>query len=349
MTTALALVVGFVLDLIIGDPRAIPHPVVALGKAISFGETRLRRAFPASCKGARHAGLVLAIALPVLAFVATWAVIAALSWIHPIAGFFAQCWLTCQILATCELERQSMKVARALERCDMPAARKAVSFIVGRDTDSLDDAGATRAAVETVAENASDGIIAPLVYLAIGGAPLGMAYKAVNTMDSMIGYKNDRYLDFGRAAAKLDDAVNFVPARLAALIMIAVCPIVRMPARRAWRIWRRDHAKHASPNSAQTEAVMAGALGVQLAGDASYFGTVVHKPTIGDADRPIEVEDIARANKLVKAAALASCAVFALVRCGIAAALAGIACPLDLPLPWLAAGSGLGSLPAGIG
>ena len=338
MITALSIIVGFALDLVIGDPRRIPHPVVAMGKAIDALEGALRRAFPNTPAGERGAGIVIAIVMPVGAFALTWALIAALTWVHPVLGFAAQCWLACQILATCELGRQSMLVARALAAGSIDDARRAVARIVGRDTESLDAAGVTRAAVETVAENASDGVIAPLFYLAIGGAPLGMAYKAVNTMDSMIGYKNDRYLDFGRAAAKLDDVVNFVPSRLAALVMIASCPAAGLSASGAWRIWRRDRANHASPNSAQTEAVMAGALGVRLAGDASYFGKIVHKPTIGDDERPIEVRDIARANRLVKIAATASCVLFVAVRIGAVAALSACTGYAGLSLAGLGGG-----------
>lgn len=321
MLTAVAVVLGFLLDLVIGDPRPIPHPIVLIGRAIEVSERTLRRIFPDTPRGKRWAGRVMAVLMPVAAFALTWGVIALLSLAHPVLGFLAEVWLSCQILATCELRRQSMRVVRALKEEGLAAGRRAVSMIVGRDTASLDETGVTKAAVETVAENASDGVVAPLFFLMIGGAPLGMAYKAVNTMDSMVGYKNDRYLDFGRAAAKLDDVVNFIPARLSALLMIAACPACRLPAGRAWAIWRRDHAKHASPNSAQTESVMAGALGVELAGDAVYFGTRVAKPTIGDAIRSVEVADIARANRLMITTACLACAVFALIRVGVFAAL----------------------------
>ena len=203
-----------------------------------------------------------------------------------------------------------MKVYRELKKDDLEAARYAVSMIVGRDTQVLDATGVAKAAVETVAENTSDGVIAPLIYLAIGGPILGFMYKAINTMDSMVGYKNDKYMYFGRCAAKLDDVVNYIPARISALLMIAVSflPGKAYDGKGAWRIWRRDRRKHASPNSAQTEAVCAGSLGVQLAGDASYFGKIVKKPTIGDALRPVEYEDIKRANGLLyRTAILCEC------------------------------------------
>ena len=199
---------------------------------------------------------------------------------------------------------------KALKKDDLEGARYAVSMIVGRDTQVLDATGVAKAAVETVAENTSDGVIAPLIYLAIGGPILGFMYKAINTMDSMVGYKNDKYMYFGRCAAKLDDVVNYIPARISALLMIAVSflPGKAYDGKGAWRIWRRDRRKHASPNSAQTEAVCAGSLGVQLAGDASYFGKIVKKPTIGDAHRPVEYEDIKRANGLLyRTAILCEC------------------------------------------
>ena len=207
-------------------------------------------------------------------------------------------------------ERLPKKVYKALKKDDLEGARYAVSMIVGRDTQVLDATGVAKAAVETVAENTSDGVIAPLIYLAIGGPILGFMYKAINTMDSMVGYKNDKYMYFGRCAAKLDDVVNYIPARISALLMIAVSflPGKAYDGKGAWRIWRRDRRKHASPNSAQTEAVCAGSLGVQLAGDASYFGKIVKKPTIGDAHRPVEYEDIKRANGLLyRTAILCEC------------------------------------------
>ena len=206
-----------------------------------------------------------------------------------------------QILATKSLKVESDRVYIALKDKGLEAGRKAVSMIVGRDTQNLTEEGVTKAAVETVAENTSDGVIAPLFYMLIGGAVLGFAYKAINTMDSMVGYKNDRYQWFGTAAAKLDDVVNFLPARISALLMVGTAFISGKSynGKQAWRIWRRDNRKHASPNSAQTESVCAGALGIQLAGDASYFGKVVKKPYIGDPTRAVEPEDIRRTNRLM--------------------------------------------------
>ena len=226
--------------------------------------------------------------------------------LHPVLGCMIETVMTYQILAAKCLCVESMKVYKALKTSGLREARKAVSMIVGRDTENLDEEGVIRAAVETVAENTSDGVIAPMLYLALGGPILGMAYKAINTMDSMIGYKNERYLDFGRAAAKLDDAVNYVPSRISAWLMIAACHFLGNPfiASEAKRIYLRDRRKHASPNSAQTESACAGALGVRLAGDASYFGKIVHKPFIGDARRKISAQDIPNADRLMYGTAI---------------------------------------------
>ena len=222
--TILAAAAGFAADLAFGDPRWLPHPVVAMGRAITWAEGRLRGSFPQTSAGTRAAGLVLAVALPLACGLLTLGILHLCGMVHPGLRFVAEAWASYQILAACELRRQSLAVARAFSKGGLVAAREAVGLIVGRDTSVLDEQGVARAAVETVAENASDGVIAPLFYLMIGGAPLGMAYKAVNTLDSMVGYKNERYIDFGCASARLDDAVNWIPSRLSALLMIAVCP-----------------------------------------------------------------------------------------------------------------------------
>jgi adenosylcobinamide-phosphate synthase len=221
--------------------------------------------------------------------------------LHPLAGCVLEAVMTYQILATKCLKVESMKVYERLSAGDLSGARQAVSMIVGRDTERLDEIGVAKAAIETVAENTSDGVIAPMLYLAIGGPLLGFVYKAINTMDSMVGYKNQSYLFFGRCAAKLDDVVNYLPARISALLMIlgSFLPGNAFDGKGAWRIWRRDSRNHASPNSAQTEAACAGSLGIQLAGNASYFGKIVEKPTIGDDDRPVEDTDIVQANRLL--------------------------------------------------
>lgn len=305
MTHVLAIFFGFLLDLAFGDPRWLAHPVVGMGRTITWAEKRLRAAFPDTPQDRRRAGAVLAAALPLVTLVLSCGVL----WLAHLVDWqlrlILETLMCYQALATCELRRQTLVVGKRLEEGDLPAARTAVSMVVGRDTACLDEAGVTRAAVETVAENAADGVIVPLFYMALGGGPLALAYKAVNTMDSMIGYKNDKYLDFGRAAARLDDVCNFVPSRLAALLMVCVCPFLGFDAGGAWRIWRRDWSLSTSPNSGQTEAACAGALGLRLLGDAFYFGKLVHKPAVGDDTRAIEVADIARANRLMLAASAA--------------------------------------------
>lgn len=324
MLTVAAVVAGFLLDALLGDPRRIPHPIVAMGNAIAWLEPRLRAAFPDTPSGARRAGMVLVAVLCAGSFGATWCLIAVAGLVHPLLGFAVETWLCYQALAACELRRQSMRVVRELTREGLPAARRAVGMIVGRDTEALDERGVLKAAVETVAENTADGVVGPLVYLIVGGAPLGMLYKAVNTMDSMVGYKNERYLDFGRAAARIDDVLGFVPARLAALCMIAAAPAAGLSAKGAWRIWRRDRFNHASPNSAQTESAMAGALGVELAGSAVYFGKLVEKPTMGNATRPIEREDVRRANRLMVLASALSLVVLGGARIALLAAVGAL-------------------------
>lgn len=292
-----ALVLGFVLDLILGDPRGWVHIVRGFGAVITALEKKLY-----DMQNKRAAGVILVLAtlftccaLPLALLYGAWR-------LSPYAYTALEAILVWQLLALTSLKKESRAVYDKLVADDISGAREAVSMIVGRDTERLDEAGVTRAAVETVAENASDGVAAPLFYVMLGGAALGCAYKAINTMDSMIGYKNDRYIHFGRAAARLDDAANFIPSRLCALIMIAAAELCGMDAGGAYRIWRRDRRNHASPNSAQTEAVMAGALGVRLAGDAYYFGKLHRKPFIGDDTRPIEPKDILRAHRLLNAA-----------------------------------------------
>ena len=302
--SGLAVLGGFVLDAVFGDPAWLPHPVVLMGKCISKLEKALRARFPKTQQGELLAGAVLAFCLPVGTFLVTSAVCLLAAKISPWLGLAVQMFWCGQALAAKGLVQESRNVYNKLVKPDLPAARKAVSRIVGRDTENLTAEGVTKAAVETVAENASDGVIAPLLYMLLGGAPLALTYKAVNTMDSMVGYKNETYLYFGRAAAKLDDVANYIPSRLAALLWAAAAALTGSDAKGAWRIWRRDRRNHASPNSAQTESACAGALGVQLAGPAYYFGEYYPKPTIGDALRPIEPQDILRADRMMYAASV---------------------------------------------
>lgn len=302
-----AFIAGFVLDLLIGDPHFIPHPVRLIGLLISFCDKRLNcdAGYNISEKKLNlikyKRGMLLVFTVIFATFAISVIIIVAAYSINLYAGVIAEAVMTWQILATKCLRVESMRVYDALRTDGVDAGRRAVSMIVGRDTSVLDAVGVTRAAVETIAENTSDGVIAPMLYTAIGGPVLGFVYKAVNTMDSMLGYKNDKYMYFGRFAARLDDVVNFIPARISAYLMIAAAFIGgrQFDGKNAYRIFKRDRFNHASPNSAQTESVCAGALRVQLAGDAVYFGKLVKKKYIGDGLREIEYEDIKRANRLM--------------------------------------------------
>ncbi len=299
MISLSALLIGFALDLLLGDPPRFPHIVVGMGKVISWMENGLRRVFPDTVKGELCGGALLALSLPPLSLGITWGALHLCSLAHPLLRLLVESLICWQCLALRSMTDAGMRVYTALEQDDLPAARLAVGRIVGRDTAALDRAGVTRAAVESVAESLNDGVIAPLLYMLAGGAPLGVFYKVINTMDSMIGYKNRRYLYFGRAAAILDDIANFIPARLAGLLIVPAAFCLKLDGRNAWRIFRRDRHKHASPNSAQTEAACAGALHLQLGGDAAYSGETFSRPTLGDDDRPIIPADIGRANRLL--------------------------------------------------
>lgn len=324
MMIAAALVVGFVLDMVLGDPHGMPSPVRYMGKLISAMEGPLRRVFPQTDGGARVAGAVLVVVVCAVSFGIPCVLLWLASLVHPALVLALQAFWCYQVLAARCLRDESMKVHAALVRGDLSDARMAVSRIVGRDTDALTEQGVTKAAVETVAENASDGEIAPLLFFAVGGAPLALLYKAVNTMDSMVGYRNERYRCFGTAAARLDDVANWIPSRASAAFMVVAASIVKLDAKGAVRIWRRDRHNHASPNSAQTESACAGALDVQLAGDAYYFGVLVHKQVIGDDARPVEPEDIVRANRLMYATAVIGLIVGCVIAIALSAAVGAL-------------------------
>lgn len=288
------------LDWMLGDPYWMPHPVRWMGRAIAALETWLRSLFPKCNRGELAAGTVLAVLVTALFGGGSALTLYLLRRLSPVLAAACQIWFGYQLLAARSLQVESMAVYPFLRSGDLPGAREAVGRIVGRDTQVLDGTGVAKAAVETVAENTSDGVIAPLFWMALGGLPLGMAYKAINTMDSMVGYKNERYLYFGRAAARLDDIANLIPARMSGILMcLAALILPGFSGKGAWEIFWRDRKNHKSPNSAHTEAACAGALQVQLAGDAVYFGQLVRKPTIGDDLRPVIPEDIARAVQLM--------------------------------------------------
>lgn len=309
-----ALLLGFCIDLLLGDPHGFPHPVILIGKLISATERLVRAIFPKTKRGEELAGgflwvIVVAVSTAVPLGV-LWLCHLVSPWLRLVVETL-MCW---QILATKSLKDESMKVYRALQSGDLEASRHAVSMIVGRDTAELDAPAVARAAVETVAENSSDGVVAPLLFLAIGGAPLGFFYKAVNTMDSMLGYVEMPYKNIGLVPAKLDDVMNFIPARLSALFMLTGGWFLRMPVKQGWKIFKRDRFNHASPNSAQTESVCAGLLGLRLAGDAYYHGVLHKKKYIGDAVREITNDDIPRSCHLLYATVVVSLVVCAAVK-----------------------------------
>ena len=315
MTMAvLPLLVGFCVDLILGDPYSIPHPVVLIGKLISGLEKVLRNIFPKNEIGERLAGGFLWLLVVTLSTAVPVLILLLCRRIHPILALVVESIMCWQILATKSLKTESMKVYHALESGDLEKSRYAVSMIVGRDTKQLDDAAITRAAVETVAENTSDGIVAPMLFLALGGAPLGFFYKAVNTMDSMLGYVEPPYKNIGFVPAKMDDVMNFLPSRISALLMLAAGWILKLDVKNGWKIFRRDRFNHASPNSAQTESVCAGLLRVRLAGDAWYHGVLHKKKYIGDDLRAIEHKDIPESCRVLYVTAVLSLAVCVLIR-----------------------------------
>lgn len=314
MSSLAAAVTGFLLDLLFGDPVWMYHPIRLIGALITKMEGVLRKLSGTGEKNLLFAGGVLWVAVAGISTVVPLVVLYAAGSLSPWLRYVLESVMCYQLLATKSLKTESMKVYDRLRANDVEGARKAVSMIVGRDTKSLDSEGITKAAVETVAENTSDGIVAPLLYILIGGAPLGFFYKAANTMDSMVGYKNENYLYFGRVAAKADDLCNFLPARISALLMIAAAALLGMDVSGAWNIYVRDRFKHASPNAAQTEAVCAGALQIQLAGNAYYFGKLYEKEYIGDPVRPVEREDIRRSNRLLYGTAILTMVVFGLLK-----------------------------------
>ncbi|MGL4362057.1 MAG: adenosylcobinamide-phosphate synthase CbiB [Cellulosilyticaceae bacterium] len=309
MVHIISLVLGIVLDFIIGDPEwMIFHPIRMMGSAIGMLEKRLNKTQHSEAALIRRGAFMVGIMI-VGTICAMTAILKIAFWVHPWVGVIVEAVLCSQMISTKCLKEESLKVYKALQKNDLEDARYKVSRIVGRDTEQLDEAGVIKATVETIAENTADGSIAPLLYMFIGGPVLGAVYKVINTMDSMVGYKNERYYYFGRVAAKTDDLVNYIPARLAAYCMMGACVILGYDVERTYCIYKRDRMNHASPNSAHTEAVCAGALRIQLAGDAMYFGKIIKKPTIGDDYRSVEKEDIERTNNMMYIAVIS----FALV------------------------------------
>jgi len=309
----LPIILGFILDMILGDPYRLPHPIRLIGRLISALEKLFRKVMP---QNEKIAGIFLSIIVLTISSVIPLALLLLCYHLNIWLGIIVESIMCYYLIA--------MKVYNAIAENDTERARKAVSMIVGRDTDCLDETGIIKAAVETVAENTSDGVTAPLMFIMLGGATFGFFYKAANTLDSMIGYKNDKYINLGRFSAKLDDVLNFIPSRLTALIMILSAALLGYDGKNAYKIWRRDRFNHASPNSAQTEAVCAGALNVQLAGNAYYFGKLYEKKTIGDDIHPVKNEDIKRVNRLMYCTSVSTLILAVLIRAAFGIILGGV-------------------------
>lgn len=280
-------IAAYVADLIFGDPEWMSHPVRWIGRLITYAEKKLRTAADVS-KVTRLKGIALVVLVVGATMFCAWGCIAVLRGIHPILGDIAWVYAAYTTLAVKDLRVKAQAVYQALRKNDVRTARTELSKIVGRDTADLQEEGITKAAVESIAESTSDGIIAPLFYLIIGGPVLALGYKAVNTLDSMVGHKDEKYIDFGWCAARLDDIANFIPARLSGFLIAGASWGAGNGFQNAWKIMLRDGKKHASPNSGMPEAAMAGALGVKLGGPSTYAGEVIEKPYIGDSVRTVE-------------------------------------------------------------
>ncbi|MEK5479161.1 adenosylcobinamide-phosphate synthase CbiB [Paenibacillus sp. FSL R5-0407] len=289
--------VAYALDRLLGDPRWLPHPVIGMGKAIRRVEAAIRRLFPP--RAYKAAGGLLPLVIAGGSFALTWAVLRLLAGINPWLAAAAEAALIWTTIAAKGLRDAGMEVCGHLRNGDLPAARRSLGMIVGRDTEQLDSPEVARGAVETVAENIVDAVVSPLFFALLGGAPLAMAYRAVNTLDSMVGYKNDKYIHLGWASARLDDIANLIPARLTALMLIFASWCLRFDAAGAWRSVRRDARSHPSPNSGYPEAAVAGALGIRLGGENSYHGVKSFRSYMGDKTRELEPDDISRASRLM--------------------------------------------------
>lgn len=317
MEILIPITLGFILDLILGDPAKIPHPIRFIGALIAKGEVFCRRICRKDKEGEIAAGLILVIIVLICTYAVPWAILTLAGAINHWLAIAIETFFCFQIFATRSLANEGIRIFNYLKVGDIENARKYVGYIVGRDTENLDEAELTRATIETIAENTSDGVIAPMICMFIGGAPLAFLYKGINTMDSMIGYKNDKYINFGRDAAILDDIVNFIPAILTGLGMVAVSGFIGLNRANAWKIYNRDKRNHTSPNSGKPESACAGALGIMLGGDNYYFGKIVHKPTIGDKLMPTTAKHILEANKLLFATSIFLFVVFLIIKVGV--------------------------------
>ncbi|TDP51949.1 adenosylcobinamide-phosphate synthase CbiB [Aminicella lysinilytica] len=317
MEIAATVLIAFALDAIFGDPGWIPHPIVFIGKLISATENLLRRIIPATKNGQLAGGFFLTVTVVAISFIIPFLAIKYLGMLDWRLGWALQVFWCWQIFAARSLKKEAMRVYDQIEAGNLEEARKYLGFIVGRDTGDMDFDEIEKAVVETVAENTSDGVTAPMLFMIIGGAPLGFLYKAVNTLDSMVGYKNEKYLYFGRFSAYTDDVFNYIPSRITAMAMILGAGLSSMSGKNAWRMWRRDRNKHLSPNSGHLESACAGALGVQLGGDACYFGKLYKKNALGDDLRHIEADDIRKSITLMYAASVIMLALAELARVAV--------------------------------
>lgn len=298
MAGAWIIILAYLLDRCIGDPRWIPHPVIGMGKGISALE-RVIRSRVSTDSGLKRAGLLFPIVIAGGSFAITWGLVSVLGLIHPVIAAAAEVVLIATTIASKGLKDAGMEVYRHLKQQDWPAARRSLGMIVGRDTAHLDEPEVVRGTVETVAENIVDAIVSPLFYALIGGAPLAMAYRAVNTLDSMVGYKNDKYLHLGWASARLDDVANWIPARLTAVLLIVGAWVMKLDAKGAARMVTRDARLHPSPNSGFPESAVAGALGIRLGGHNVYHGVASFRAYMGEATRSMEAEDIVQTSRLM--------------------------------------------------
>lgn len=303
---------AYLIDRWIGDPRGIPHPVVWMGKGITGLEQTIRR-FVQRDRSLRWAGVFLAIVIVGGSYLMTVALIKLFSWIHPWLGVAAEIWLISTTMAVKGLKDAGAEIYHLLKKQDLERARTSLSMVVGRDTKHLDEKEVVRGAVETVAENITDAVVSPLFFAAIGGAPLAMAYRAINTLDSMVGYKNERYRDLGMASARLDDLANYIPARIAGLVLIPVSYILKQDAKNAWNMIRRDARLHPSPNSGIMEAGVAGALGIQLGGINYYQGIPSERAKMGEPFQPLSAVHILATIRILKAVSLACLLLFVIM------------------------------------
>lgn len=298
MTEVWILCAAYLIDRVVGDPRSLPHPVIIMGWWI----TRLERVIRSLVKSESHlklAGVLFPLVIVGGSYAVVWLLLWGAMFIHPVLAWILGAWLISTTIATKGLADAGMEIARHLVAGDMKAARRSLSMVVGRDTEQLDEPEVCRGAVETVAENIVDAIVSPLIYAAIGGAPLAMAYRAANTLDSMVGYKNEKYRNLGWASARFDDVLNYIPARLTALLLVAASWLQRLDGKQCWAMIRRDAHLHPSPNSGLPEAGVAGALGVQLGGLNYYQGVASNRAKMGDAKRPLQASDIVATIRLM--------------------------------------------------